>query len=223
MIVKSPYVDKEFNIPDEKLPDAPRFAMKCPFTGKRIVFEKQGEEYAVSAGEPVETAAEPAPKPAPEPEQPAKPQLDLPQVEPDIHPPGTKVAFLFLDGGWLSAATEFFEGAGYAVSTAEDELEAIAKLRLNNYDVVVCDCCGRTDRLRDEIASWNGGKRRGVNYILVGEEGRSNDPQAIFVHGANSYLAASDEGRAKDLLEGALTGYDLHYQLWETAKQNMQG
>ena len=51
----------------------------------------------------------------------------------------------------------------------------------------------------------------------------ADDPQAQFVHGANTFLAASDEGKAKDLLEGALKGYDLHYQLWETARNAMQG
>lgn len=223
MIVKSPYVNKEFNLPDEKLPDAARFAMKCPFTGKRIVFEKQEEGgYAVSAGESM-GSQEAAPAAPPEQAAPAKSELKLPQVEPDIHPPGTKVAFLYLDGGWLSAATAFFEGKGYAVSTATDELEAIAKLRLNNYDVLLAEDTQKCGQLCEEIASWQGGKRRGVNYVLIGGQGRSNDPQAAFVNGANTYLAVADEARAGDLLEGALTGYEMYYQLLETAKHNVEG
>jgi len=220
MIVKSPYVNKEFNLPDEKLPDAARFAMKCPFTGKRIVFEKQDGQFVVSAGEAAGSHTPPAQQAAP---QEAQPALKLPQVEPDIYAPGTKVAFLFLEAGWLEAARSFFQGKGYAVSTASDELEAIAKLRLNNYDVVMVEDSAKSKQLRGEICSWHGSKRRGVNFILVGGQGRSNDPQAAFFEGSNSYLAASDEAQARDLLEGALTGYNMHYQLLETAKKQVEG
>lgn len=223
MIIKSPYVNKEFNLPDEKLPDAPRFAMKCPFSGKRIVLEKQKDgSFSVSAAESM-GSQEAAPAAPAEPAAPKKPELKLPQVEPDIHPPGTKVAFLYLEGGWLSAAKSFFEGKGYAVSTASDELEAIAKLRLNNYDVILAEDTQKCGHLCKEIASWQGGKRRGVNYVLIGSQGRSNDPQAAFVNGANSYLAVADEAQAGGLLEGALTGYEMHYQLLETAKHNVEG
>ncbi len=221
MIVKSPYVNKEFNLPDEKLPAAQRFALKCPFTGKRIVFEKQDDgSYLVSAGESM--SQQPAETPAKEPE-PQRPALKLPQVEPDIYAPGTKVAFLFLDGGWLAAAETFFKTKGFAVSTAGDELTAIAKLRLNNYDVVLASDGAKCGHLCEEVASWHGGKRRGVNFILVGDRGRSNDPQAAFVSGANAYLALADEAQAGDLLEGALTGYDMHYQLLEMAKKHVEG
>lgn len=219
MIVKSPYANKEFNLPDDKLPDAARFALKCPFTGKRIVFEKRDGEYVISAGE---TQGSHAPT-QPGPREAAAPALKLPQVEPDIHPPGTKVAFLYLEGGWVGSATEFFKGKGYAVSTASDELEAIAKLRLNNYDVVVSECSGKSVRLRGEIGSWQGGKRRSVNFVLVGDQGQSNDLKVAFVEGANSFLALSDESQARDLLEGALAGYEMHYLLAESAKKQVEG
>lgn len=218
MIFKSPYNGKEFSIPDEKLPDAPKFAMKCPFTGKKMVFERVGDKYDVVAGEKIERPA--APKPDPEPK---KPVLQLPQVEPEVYPPGAKVAFLFLkDGTWVEGAKSYFQGKGYHLSVVEDELEAIALLRLGEYDVLVAQDGDISSLLQDEVSAWPGGKRRYVNFVLVGEDARSNDPKAAFVKGANTYLALSDGAQAGDLLEGALTGYELYYQLLDMAYKQLE-
>lgn len=221
MIVRSPYAGKEFTLPDEKLPAAARFAMKCPFTGRRMILERRPDGgYEVSAAEGPATGAAPRP---PVPGGAPVPAPALPQVEPDNHPPGTPVAFLFLDGGWLGAAREFFSARGYAVSTASGELEAVARLRLNNYDVVLAGAGADCARLREEIASWPGARRRSVNLVLVGDQGPSNDPRLAFALGANVFLAQADEARAGDLLEGALTGYELRYQLMAAARKQVEG
>ncbi|WP_461209370.1 hypothetical protein [Desulfocurvus sp. DL9XJH121] len=220
MQFKSPYNGKEFSIPDEKLPDAPRFAMKCPFTGKKMVFERGEQGFSVTAAETV--APGPAPRPAPP--EPVKPALNLPQVEPEVFAPGSKVAFLFLaDGAWAEGARSFFAGKGYEVSGASDELEAIAKLRLGEYHVLVAQDGEGAANLLDEVAGWPGGKRRSVNFLLVGGDAPSNDQQAAFVKGVNAYLALADGPRAGDLLEGALRGYDLYYQLMNMAANREQG
>ena len=218
MLFKSPYNEKEFSIPDEKLPDAPRFAMKCPFTGRKMVFERVGEKFDVVAGEPVERPAAPAPPPEPE-----KPALNLPQVEPPVYPPGSKVAFVFMkDGGWTEAAKSFFKDKDYQINVVQDELEAIALLRLGEYDVLLAEEGEGSALLQKEVSAWPGGKRRGVNYVLVGDAAPSNDPKTAFVKGANTYLALSDGARAGDLLEGALTGYELYYQLLDMAYKQLE-
>ncbi|BBD07804.1 hypothetical protein [Desulfovibrio ferrophilus] len=210
----SPYSNKEFTIPDEKLPAADRFSMKCPFTGKKILFLRVGDKIKVTA---TEQAREEAPAKS------EKPALKLPQVEPDVYPPGSKVAFLFLqDGTWASSSQSFFQGRDYYVSTAADELEAIAKLRLNEYDILVAEDGAGSVRLQEEVASWPGGKRRAANVVLVGSQGQSNDPKAAFAKGVNAYLAQSDGAKASDLLEGALTGYELYYQMLEMARKQLE-
>ncbi|MBU1001332.1 MAG: hypothetical protein KKE73_02295 [Proteobacteria bacterium] len=210
----SPYSNKEFTLPDEKLPSADRFSMKCPFTGKKILFMRVGDKIRVTAGEQAHEAA---------PEAPVKPALILPQVEPDVYPPGSKVAFLYLqDSTWATAAQTLFKGHDYYISNAADELEAIAKLRLNEYDVLVAEDGEAGVRLQEEVASWPGGKRRRTNVVLVGSGGTSNDPKAAFVKGANAYFALSDGAKASDLLDGALTGYGLYYQLLDMARKQME-
>ncbi|MCK9239242.1 hypothetical protein [Desulfocurvus sp.] len=219
MIVKSPYAGKEFTLPDEKLPDAARFAMKCPFTGRRMVLERRPEGgYSVSAA-PDQGAAPRPPKPGGAP----APVPALPQVEPDNHPPGTPVAFLFPeDSAWLDAAREFFAGRGYGVSTASGELEAVARLRLNRYDVILAGAGQGSARLREEMAAWPGVRRRSVNVVLVGDQGASNDPRLAFLLGANAFFAQGDAPRAGDLLEGALTGYELRYKLMAAARSQVE-
>lgn len=210
----SPYCNKEFTLPDEKMPAVERFAMKCPFTGKKILFMRVGDKIKVTAGEQAHETG---------PEEPVKPALNLPQVEPDVYPPGSQVAFLFVqDGTWTSAAQSFFQGRGYYVSTAQNELEAIAKLRLNEYDVVLAEEGEKSVLLQEEVASWPGGKRRRTNVLLAGTGGVSNDPKAAFVKGANAYFALSDGAKASDLLEGALTGYELYYQMLDMARRQLK-
>jgi len=116
------------------------------------------------------------------------------------------------DGGWTEAAKSFFKDKGYQINVVQDELEAIALLRLGEYDVL----------LAEEGEGSPGGKRRGVNYVLVGDAAPSNDPKTAFVKGANTYLALSDGARAGDLLEGALTGYELYYQLLDMAYKQLE-
>lgn len=216
MLFRSPYNDREFSIPDEKMPDAPRFAMKCPFTGKKILFAKQESGYELSAAEEPSVSQNPDPEPL-------APAIDLPQVEPEIFPPGTKVAFLYLEGEWSSATASFMEEKGFGVSSAQSEPEAIAKLRLNRYDVLIVSDGESSELVRMEIDSWPGGKRSQANYILVGDEAKSLDPQTSFVKACNTYLAASDGSKAGELLEGALTGYDLYYQMIEQARNQLEG
>jgi hypothetical protein len=229
MIVKSPYAGKEFTLPDDKLPAVARFAMKCPFSGRRMILERRPDGgYDVSAAEEAGAAPQaPGARPqAPTPGGAPAPVPALPQVEPDNHPPGMPVAFLFLgmagQGGWADAAREFFAARGYAVSTAAGELEAVARLRLNSYEVVVAGAGEDCARLREEMASWPGIRRRGVNVVLVGDQGPSNDPRLAFLLGANAFFAQDDAPRAGDLLEGALTGYGLRYTLMAAARSQVE-
>jgi hypothetical protein len=72
------------------------------------------------------------------------------------------------------------------------------------------------------MASWPGIRRRGVNVVLVGDQGPSNDPRLAFLLGANAFFAQDDAPRAGDLLEGALTGYGLRYTLMAAARSQVE-
>jgi hypothetical protein len=211
----SPYADKEINLPDEKVPDVDTFSLKCPYTGKKIIVRKDGDGVNVQAAEPM------AEEPLPRQESPAE---ELPSVEPDVVPPGSKVAFIFSrQDAWTKAAEKFAETAGYYVSTAEDVLTSVAKLRLNNYDLIFVEEGGDSERIISEVNSWLGLKRRAANFILLGDDGDSMQPHVAFDKGANFYFNKADAGRAEQLFKEAEDGYALYYRPLQEAEKKVFG
>lgn len=209
----SPYIDKEINLPDEKVPDAERFSLKCPFTGKKILVEKDGDDVKVQAAEPVENT-----------KAPEQSREQLPQVEPDIFPPGAKVAFLYAKSGpWTKAAEAYADKNGYHVSSAEDALTAVAKLRLNSYHLLFVEEGGDSERLAAEINSWPGLKRREANFILLGDDSPSMQPNIAFEKGVNYYFNRNDEGKAEQLFKEADDGYGLYYRPLREAEKRVHG
>lgn len=199
--------EKEITIPDDKVPAVPRFGLKCPHCQKKMVVERQGDTVRVSF------ADQPAPaKPAPQPPaEPAEPKL--PAVEPDVFPPGSTTAFMEVDdAAWRAAAGEIFKARGIFYSEAEETLVGVAKLRLNNYQVIVVEDSEDCRLLLKEINSWPGLRRKGVNVVLVGDAAPSMQPSIAFEKSVNFYLNHADAARAKELLEECLAGYDLYYR-----------
>lgn len=214
-----PCGQKELSIPEDKLPAADVFALKCPHCDKKVRVDKADPSRVTStfaepqaeqatAGAPAEPTAPPAPT--------APPVPPVPTVEPDNFPPGAKVAFLMLaDGGWKNAAESFFKAKDYEVSTADDPAVALQKVRLNDYDVVVTD----NTSLLDGLGELPGLKRRSLNVMAVAEGGESQDSQKAFTLGVNSFLAVSDSGKAQSLLEDGLKAYDLYYEMLTRAQE----
>ena len=195
--------EKEINIPDEKVPAVPKFALKCPFCQKKLVVERQGDTVKASFAEPVPAA----------PAAPVAQEPQLPAVEPDVFPPGSTTAFLELDdAAWRTAAEEVFKAKGIYYSEAAETLAGVAKLRLNNYQVILVEDCEDCAPLLAEISSWPGLKRKGVNVVMIGDAAPSMQPNIAFEKSVNFYLNHADGGRAKELIAECLAGYELYYR-----------
>jgi predicted Zn finger-like uncharacterized protein len=194
---------RDLRIPEDKLPAAPRFKVRCPQCSAEIAVDRA------------------APRPDIVPAQ-ARQDRELPALEPEYFPPGARTVFLFLGAGpWLEAARAFFRDAGYCESTAASPGEAIQKLRLNSYDVLLIADTEENVAVLSDIAGWPGRRRREVNLGLVGAKAPSLDRRASFLCGVNAYLNASDAPRAAELLEGALRDYEeycLPFRLAEGGK-----
>ncbi|MDY7000846.1 MAG: zinc-ribbon domain-containing protein [Thermodesulfobacteriota bacterium] len=212
MRLSCPNCQKELNIPDDKLPDVNRFVLTCPSCRDKMTVDRDGDKVSAS---PV---GRPIPAPEAPPEAPAEPQL--PVVEPEVFPPGSKVVFLSLhDPAWKGAVESFFKDKGYNLSSSDDVLEAVAKLRLNHYDVFVTEDSDACAPLMSEVNSWPGFRRRDLNCILVGEESASLQPQAAFEKGVNFYLNKSDASRAGELFADVCRGFDLYYRMFALAAE----
>lgn len=223
----------ELNIPDAKLPPTPRFKVKCPHCGERVVLDKNA---AVPPGGLPDTppASDPGPDMAPD----LRPELQEnamsvlspptaaaapgPQLEPEIFPPGARVVFMALtDQRWLHETQEFFQEMGFYDSRARDALEAVMKLRLNDYQVVLLEDSPTFAPILEELAQWPGLRRRGLNVILIGDQAQSLDPRIAFRKGVNTYLNSHEAERGHELLGMALKAYDEYYRYLHLAQESL--
>jgi hypothetical protein len=213
----SPYANKEINLPDEKVPEADRFSLKCPFTGGKIFVEKSADGVRAEAAEPLESRTPPGADGGADAEK-------LPSVEPELAPPGARIAFIHVrNEAWDRAAREYAEKAGFFVSTADDALTAAAKLRLNDYSLLFIEEGGDAARLKDEINSWPGLKRRAANFVLLGDAAGSMQPNAAFEKGANYYFNINDLDAAQRLFKEADDGYGQYYRPLREAEKKVFG
>ncbi|QJT08589.1 zinc-ribbon domain-containing protein [Oceanidesulfovibrio marinus] len=187
---------RDLNIPDSKLPDAPKFKVKCPHCRKEIVVNRAekgqdlgGEAMGKSGSVPYST------------------------IEPEVFPPGASVAFLLIsDKRWSEAAQNGLKQAEYYISQARGPEEAVLKLRLNEYDLVMVEDTPANQVVIEEIGTWTGLRRRSLNFILIGDEAASLDPQIAFRKAINSYLNINDAGRAETLMDNVIKGYGVYYR-----------
>jgi predicted Zn finger-like uncharacterized protein len=199
MFVSCPTCSQTFEIPESKLPDTPRFGVKCPTCREKIIVESKGSREK-----------------SPEEQAPASGEKRT--IEPDLFPPGSQVVFSFVQSGaWTSALETFFSAKGFYMSKAKEVEEAIFKLRLNEYHVVILDDRFSNKPVLKDLGNWPGRKRRWVNVILLGDAAQSMSPFEAFQKGVNAYLNINDVDRAQELFEEALRGFLIRNEPWTMA------
>lgn len=197
--------NKTLNVPEDKLPDARRFSVTCPSCNAKITVDRDQQ-----AGGGKGFAG--APKAG-----------DRKPIEPEIFPPGSKIAFVFVQNqDWKSAVEKELKSKDYYISTASDQSEGALKMEINQYDVIVLEDLPENEPLLDEINSWSGIKRRDMNVILIGGKAFSMDPNESFYRGVNSYINQKDLQKAGDLLSQCIKAYDIHYELLTLAMSESQ-
>lgn len=208
---------KELNIPDEKLPATPRFKVKCPHCQERVVLDKnESLDQAYKVMPPAEASGK-----LPEHEV---PEHGHPQLEPEIFPPGARILFMTLKSKrWIEEAQNFFQEMGYYESYAQDAREAVMKLRLNEYHVLLVEDSEDNQPVLDEIAMWPGIRRQLLNVVLIGQQAQSLDPQIAFRKGVNTYLNIHDIERGHELFGLVLKSYNDYYRFLRLAQGEEQG
>ena len=200
---------KQFALPQEKVPDKPRFRFTCPSCGTKVLVDRTAGEETAEAEQA--DAARPEAK------------GEAYDIEPDLFPPGAEVAFVYVrDRGWAEKIEESLQlEGGYLLSRAENGAQALQKLRLNSYQMILLQDGPEADGLLEEIGSWPGYVRREINCILIGDKAKSFDPGKAFIRGVNSYLSITDTERIADLLEQAQQSFDQYLEPWRKAKQEV--
>ncbi len=197
---------RDFDLPEHKLPPGGRFRFTCPACkGKnQAQSPRAAEESSLSGQEPSSALASGV------------------QVEPDLFPPGSSSAFLFVqDQIWLEAIQDRLNGWGFYQSASQQLEEARQKLRLNAYQMVFIQQVEQSGLLLQEVAAWPGIVRREVNVLLIGKADSSFDPALAFYHGVNACLALQERDQAQDLLEQARENFNHFLLPWQLARDQV--
>ena len=193
--------NKRFKIPDEKVPNVSKFSVKCPACGYKIRVERN--LHTKSKKNSVDQA------------------LNLPSVEPEMHPPGSKVAFVFLKEKELFDKLEkILKELGYIISTASNTEEAVAKINLNRYNMIVISEVPDTKMIFKEIELWPGNLRRQINVIAMGSSAKTFDPNKEFILGVNSYISTDEFENIDDLIQNAIKRHEDFLTPWNFVNKN---
>lgn len=195
---------KQLIIPDDKVSSGTALRVACP--GCK-------EPFTVSPGDVASKQATAVTPPATTP---------APLPEPDFFPPGARVALLALrDSNWNNSLGDLLKEQGYHVTTTDDQDQAVSKLQVNSYDMVILEDSEWGAGILGVIHAWPGTKRRQINVALIGEGAKSMHPGHSFRKGVDAYFHSQDHSQAPRLLHAAMEGFDATYQAWHAASKSL--
>ena len=208
MQVDCEHCGRQLNLPEEKLPQAPRFSFTCPSCGNTVRVERS-EKGASSA------AKQGAPPSASE----APPELE----EDEYFPAGADVLFAFVrDSQWQAGVKRFAQQHGFFMAQSAAVEQAVLKLRYNSYRVMIVEQGPEAETLLAEIGRIQGMSRRQSLCVLISPETANFDPYESFWYGVDCCLRREDSGQAVDLLEQAYAAFLRRIEPWQQAAQQME-
>lgn len=196
---------KEFSLPEDKLPDARRFRVKCPSCGNKITVERpadQSLDEGISSGQPRESEG-------------VLSEEEFAGLTPIKENNGL---ILFQDRDLLEAVRAPLEERGYTLAAATSSEEARRIFSTNPLSVVVLEDVEESLPILRDIHSQPGIVRRGINCVLVGDQASSMDVKEAFFRGVNTYLSSRDKDRFGELLTHALGKYSQFIHPWLVAR-----
>lgn len=199
-----PNCERQLIIADEKIPLGANLKLLCPECKKSFTVSPN---IGTGTDRDAETTSPPA--------------IDSPQ-EPDFFPPGAKIALLVLrDKAWADSLQGLLKDQSFYVTATDDPAQALSKLNVNEYDVVILEDHDRDQPLLRLIHAWPGTRRRKTNVVLIGEEAKSLHPGVSFRKGVDFYFHSQGHAQARALLQAAIEGFDAACQAWRTAAKNL--
>lgn len=144
-------------------------------------------------------------------------------VAPEHFPRDAKVVFLFLPDVQLRLRiSEFFKYKEIYVSEASNIVEAMDKIAINYYHIMVVDDSIHTQSLLKVIRKWNGLRRREINIIQIGTDCPSLHEAEAFSRGVNTVINKNDVEKIEHFLELALNEFENYIDIWKSAELNIR-
>lgn len=149
--------------------------------------------------------------------------MDEKVVAPEHFPHDAVVAFVFVKNGDLARRIEgYLKGRGIYFSEARFIHEAVDKVRINYYNILVLEDCEESRSILGIVRKWNGLRRREVNIVLVEAKCQSMHPNEAFMRGVNSVVSAADNERIEHFLGLALGEYENYIEPWTEAGRKIR-
>lgn len=142
---------------------------------------------------------------------------------PEHFPHDAVVAFVFVSDGKLGARIEaLLKSRGIYVSRTELIHEALDKVRINYYNILILEESDHSQALLGLVRKWNGLRRRDVNIIQVEAGCQSLQANEAFLRGVNSVIGARDRDSIENLLDLALGEYAKYIEPWSVAAEKLR-
>lgn len=184
--------NSSFNLPDDRIPDAKKFKLNCPRCRETILVD-MSERVADSS------------------------------ATPETFPHDATVAFVFITNALLiQRVKNVLKKNGIYISEASGVTEAVEKVRINYYDIIVIEESKEFLALSEIFKKWNGQRRRDVNIIIVDANCQSMHGHEAFMRGVNSVIGKSDNDEIDKFIELALGEYKKYIEPWDLAAQKMR-
>jgi hypothetical protein len=143
-------------------------------------------------------------------------------IAPEHFPHDATVAFLFLRNKSLSERISLFlKSRGIFVSESTFIHEALDKVRINYYNIIILEESEQSKSILAVAKKWNGLRRREVNIILVEAECKSLHSNEAFFRGVNSVISAKDNERIENILDLAMGEFKSYNEPWAVAAQRL--
>jgi uncharacterized protein YbaR (Trm112 family) len=139
-------------------------------------------------------------------------------VAPEHFPHDATVAFLFVKNRELAERIKaFLKGRGIYISEAGFIHEAVDKVRINYYNILILEDSEEAKSILGVVRKWNGLRRREVDIVLVEARCQSMHPNEAFMRGVNSVVGVGDNERVEHFLDLALGDYESYVEPWNEA------
>lgn len=144
-------------------------------------------------------------------------------VQPEHFPHDAVVAFVFVRNRELAERIGLFlKGRGIFVSEARYGHEALEKVRINYYNILILEESEESKSILAIVRKWNGLRRREVNIVLVEAACRSLHPNEAFMRGVNAVIGAEDGERIENILALALGEFSKYVEPWAEAVKKIR-
>lgn len=143
-------------------------------------------------------------------------------VPPEHFPHDATVALLFVRNRALADRIGLFlKSRGIFVSEAGQVHEAVDKVRINYYNIIILEESEHSRAILGVVRKWNGLRRRDVNVILVETDCKSLHSNEAFYRGVNAVIGVKDSERIENILDLALGEFKSYAEPWAVAAQRL--